>query len=80
MGGMKAPKFKFLDVRPVLARGDDPFSTIRGTVDTLQPGEGLSVAAPFLPSPLIEKLSSEGLYSRVERQLGGSWITHFSLD
>jgi len=35
------------------------------------------VIAPFLPSPLIEKLGSEGFQSRVERQLGGGWMAHF---
>ena len=69
-------RFKTLDVRPMLARGAEPFSKIRETIDALAPDEGLSVIAPFLPSPLIEKLSSEGFHSRVERQ-NGSWITHF---
>ena len=41
------------------------------------PNEGLSVIAPFLPSPLIEKLGSEGFQSRVERQVGGGWAVHF---
>jgi uncharacterized protein (DUF2249 family) len=77
---MNVPKFKLLDIRPILARGDDPFSRIRTTVDALQPGEGLSVVAPFLPSPLIEKLGSEGFRSRVERQPGSGWITHFWRD
>jgi uncharacterized protein (DUF2249 family) len=77
---MNMAKFKLLDVRPILARGHDPFSKIRATVDALQAGEGLSVVAPFLPSPLIEKLGSEGFRSRVERQAGGSWITHFWRD
>ncbi len=74
------PKFKTLDVRPILARGEDPFSKIRAAVDALKAGAGLSVVAPFLPSPLIEKLGSEGFRSRVERQLGGVWITHFWRD
>lgn len=74
------PKFKTLDVRSILARGADPFSKIRATIDELHPGEGLSVVAPFLPSPLIEKLGSEGFQSRVERQLGGTWVTHFWRD
>ena len=77
---MKTPKFKLLDVRPILARGHDPFSKIRATVDALQPGEGLSVVAPFLPSPLIEILHSEGFQSRVERQPGSGWITYFWRD
>ena len=39
--------------------------------------EGPLVIAPFLPSPLIEKLDSEGFESRVERQVGGGWAVHF---
>ena len=53
-------KFKTLDVRPLLAKGTEPFSVIRSRVDALKAGEGLTVIAPFLPSPLIEKLHSEG--------------------
>jgi len=77
---MVVRKFKTLDVRPVLAKGVEPFSRIRESIDALGPGEGLSVIAPFLPSPLIEKLGSEGFESRVERQLGGGWTVHFWRD
>jgi uncharacterized protein (DUF2249 family) len=70
-------KFKTLDVRPVIAKGAEAFPIIRARIDALAGGEGLSVIAPFLPSPLIEKLGSEGYRSRVERQAGGYWITHF---
>ena len=74
---MVVRKFKTLDVRSILARGVEPFSKIRQTIDALGPDEGLSVIAPFLPSPLIEKLGSEGFESRVERQVGGGWTVHF---
>ena len=73
-------KFKTLDVRPIIAKGVEPFSEIRVRIEQLGPDEGLSVLAPFLPSPLIEKLGSEGFHSRVERQLSGTWITHFWRD
>ena len=73
-------KFISLDVRPILTRGGDPFSAVRKTVDRLKTGEGLSVVAPFLPSPLIEKLGSEGFQSRVERRVDGTWVTHFWRD
>ncbi|MGZ5022502.1 MAG: DUF2249 domain-containing protein [Chthoniobacterales bacterium] len=73
-------KFRKLDVGPILARGDEPFAVIREHVDALRPNEGLSVIAPFLPSPLIEKLGREGFQSRVERMPGTSWITHFWRD
>jgi len=74
---MAVRKFKTLDVRPILASGVEPFAKIRQTIDALGPDEGLSVIAPFLPSPLIEKLGSEGFESRVERQVGGGWTVHF---
>ncbi|MCZ7635006.1 MAG: DUF2249 domain-containing protein [Verrucomicrobia bacterium] len=68
---------RHLDVRPLLARGEEPFSTIRRAVDALRPGEGLAVTAPFLPSPLIEKLGSEGFESEVEQVGGGAWTVVF---
>jgi hypothetical protein len=74
---MATRKFKTLDVRPILAEGIEPLSKIRQTVNALGPDEGLSVNAPFLPSPLIERLGREGFQSRVERQLGGGWTVHF---
>jgi hypothetical protein len=72
-------KFKRLDVRPILAEGAEPFEKIRQTIEALKPDEGLSVIAPFLPSPLIERLGSQGFRSRVERQ-DANWITHFWRD
>jgi len=77
---MAARKFKTLDVRPILAKGVEPFAKIRESIDALGPDDGLSVIAPFLPSPLIEKLGSEGFQSRVERQVGGGWTVHFWRD
>jgi uncharacterized protein (DUF2249 family) len=70
-------KFKTLDVRSILSAGGEPFGKIRESIDALRDNEGLSVIAPFLPSPLIEKLGSEGFQSRVERQVGGGWVVHF---
>jgi Uncharacterized conserved protein (DUF2249) len=73
-------RFRVLDVRPILLRGSEPYADIRAQIDLLAGDEGLSVIAPFLPSPLIEKLGSEGFRSRVERQADGSWVTHFWRD
>ena len=66
-----------LDVRPILARGGEPFGEIRQRADALGADEGLLVVAPFLPSPLIEKLGSEGFRSRVERGKGSEWLVYF---
>lgn len=70
-------KFKRFDVRDRLRNGGEPFSEIRKRVDALNPDEGLIVVAPFLPSPLIEKLGGEGFASKVERGSGSDWIVYF---
>ena len=67
-------QFKRFDVRPLLAKGVEPFPEIRRRADALKPGEGLIVVAPFLPSPLIEILGSEGFESKVERGEGSDWL------
>ena len=72
--------FKKLDVRPLIAKGIEPFSAIRSKIDLIKAGEGLTVIAPFLPSPLIEKLGSEGFRSRVQHQPDGAWAVNFWRD
>ena len=69
--------FKRFDVREMLRKGIEPFPFIRERVDALRDGEGLIVLAPFLPSPLIEKLGSEGFASKVERGTGADWLVYF---
>ncbi|HEY6166617.1 MAG TPA: DUF2249 domain-containing protein [Verrucomicrobiae bacterium] len=70
-------QFKRLDVRPLLARGEEPLPTIRARVSALKPDQGLIVIAPFLPSPLIMLLGGEGFKSKVERGGPGEWIVYF---
>ncbi len=70
-------KFKRFDVRDLLRNGVEPFPEIRKRVDALEPGAGLIVVAPFLPSPLVEKLTGDGFVSKVERGQGADWIVYF---
>lgn len=77
---MSAPKFKVVDVRPHLARGDEPFALIRSRVDALQAGEGVTIIAPFMPAPLIELLKSEGFRSTMEHRADGAWAVSFWRD
>ncbi len=70
---MRPAKFKTLDVRPLLARGEEPFAAIRAEVDRLPAGRGLTVVAPFPPAPLIELLKAEGFHSNLERRADGAW-------
>jgi hypothetical protein len=69
--------FKRFDVRDLISRGVEPFPEVRKRVDALKPDEGLIVVAPFLPSPLIEILGSEGFASKVERGSGADWMVYF---
>ena len=83
IGIMQKPplsKFKRLDVRPLLKVGAEVLPVILEKVQLLKPDEGLMVTAPFLPSPLIELLSSQGLAFKVEPGDGGSWIVYFWID
>lgn len=75
---MTTPKsFKRFDARPLIAGGQEPLPEIRKRVGALKPNEGLIVVAPFLPSPLVEKLKSEGFASRMKRGRGADWVVFF---
>jgi hypothetical protein len=70
-------KFKRFDTRPLLERGAEPLPEILKRVQGLKSDEGLIILAPFLPSPLIELLGSQGFASKVESGTAGSWIVYF---
>jgi len=76
---MPAQKNKRLDVRPLLARGENPCDVVEASLATLRPGQGLMVLAPFLPSPLIERLKAAGYSARAER-LPDGWRVDFARD
>lgn len=73
-------RFKRFDVRELISRGIEPLPEIQQRVSRLKPDEGLIIIAPFLPSPLIEKLTSEGFASKVERGSSADWLVYFWLD
>jgi hypothetical protein len=70
-------KFKRFDVREMIRDGVEPFPFILERVGKLKPDEGVIIVAPFLPSPLIEKLGSEAFASKVERGAGTDWLVYF---
>jgi hypothetical protein len=74
----EARKTRTLDVRPMMARGEEPFVKIITTVASLGPSEDFLLLSPFLPAPLIEKLRSEGFTAKPERRVDGGWQTLFS--
>ena len=69
--------FKRFDVRDRIRRGIEPFPEILQRVEALGASEGLIVIAPFLPSPLVERLAGAGFASKVERGAGADWMVYF---
>lgn len=70
-------QFKRFDVRPLIRQGVEPFPEIRRRVDQLKADEGLIIIAPFLPSPLVERLRGDGFTARLERGEGPDWVIYF---
>ncbi|MBU6410150.1 MAG: DUF2249 domain-containing protein [Verrucomicrobia bacterium] len=70
-------RFKRFDVRDMIRRGVEPLPEICKRVGALKLDEGLIIVAPFLPSPLVEKLRGEGFVSKIERGAGADWIVYF---
>ena len=66
-----------LDVRALIARGEEPFPQVLGLVRSVAPGEEFVIVTPFIPAPLIERLRAEGYAIRPELVGDGSWRTHF---
>ena len=49
-----------LDVRPMLARGEEPFDAIMRLADGLAGDEALHLIAPFEPQPLYAEMRQRG--------------------
>ncbi len=65
-----------LDARPLLAQGIHPLEQVIQLVSGLQPGEILELTTPFLPEPMIQKISEMGdeCFSSVKN---GLHLTYF---
>ncbi|MBI4532227.1 MAG: DUF2249 domain-containing protein [Candidatus Latescibacteria bacterium] len=66
-----------LDVRPIIAAGEEPFGQIMATVSALKKGEALHLINSFEPGPLYRVLGSRGFTHRTEEQ-EGVWHIYFS--
>lgn len=69
-------KINSLDVRPILERGEDPFSAIMGELLKLRDGYVLEVVNSFEPTPLIKIARNKGFDSMVEAK-GDAVYTYF---
>lgn len=60
-----------LDVRPLLAAGEEPFGAIMKAVRALPAGRPLTVIAPFEPAPLLRLLAKAGFLAWTETRADG---------
>ncbi len=67
-----------LDVRPIIAAGDEPFEQIMSTVGALGLDEELVIIAPFEPVPLEGVLGSQGFSFDAVEIGSGDWQVTFS--
>ncbi|MBC8327782.1 MAG: DUF2249 domain-containing protein [Planctomycetes bacterium] len=65
-----------LDVRPIVSRGEDPFTLIMAAADSLDRDEVLHLAVSFDPLPLYTVLGGRGFQSLTRRagQLYHLWF------
>jgi uncharacterized protein (DUF2249 family) len=69
-----------LDVRPVLARGEDPYALVMGAAAAVAEGGELVVDAPFNPAPLRRVLARQGFSSTGRKLAEGHWRILFRRD
>jgi uncharacterized protein (DUF2249 family) len=67
-----------LDVRDLMAQGDDPFAVIMAAVSQLGPTESLELIAPLDPIPLYTVLEARGYAHRTEDLGGGDYRVRFT--
>lgn len=67
----------WLDVRPILASGGEPMSTILDTAATVHKGDVLVLDAPFNPVPLRALLGGKGFEAHTTELAPGHWRLYF---
>ncbi len=66
-----------LDVRPVLARGEEPFTVIMQAVDQLAAGQVLALDTPFDPGPLHKVMAGKGFEHATTGIEDGHFVTEY---
>ena len=74
----EGPAFTALDVRPILAMGEEPFGAILAAADLLPEGGVLELTAPFEPAPLYRVLAGRGFAHVTEVRGPGEVVVRFT--
>lgn len=71
-------RFVTLDVRPLIAKGEEPLGRILKTIQALDPDQDLRLLAPFRPVPLFKVLERMGFAHEAQRLEQGDWQVDFT--
>jgi len=66
-----------LDVRPILAAGEEPLQAILEAAGRVPTGGILEITAPFEPEPLYGALSQRGFGHRTTMEEPDRWVVRF---
>lgn len=77
LAGVDPAKAHRLDVRPLLARGEEPLGVIMRQAGPLAVGETLILDAPFDPAPLRRVLAGKGFVDHAEQMASDHWRITF---
>lgn len=66
-----------LDVRPMLAAGEEPFDIIMAAVAALPPDGILEIIAPFEPVPLYAVLRARGFDHTMQQSSPSTFLVRF---
>lgn len=75
---MTTDPIRELDVRPMLAAGEEPFAAIMAAVKALPPGTALRLIAPFRPTPLFSVMARMGFAAAPAQRPDGDWEVLFT--
>lgn len=66
-----------LDVRPLLAAGEEPFDVIMAAVTALPPDGILELTAPFEPVPLYAVMRAQGFEYAMQQSSPSTFLVRF---
>ncbi|HTX88813.1 MAG TPA: DUF2249 domain-containing protein [Bacteroidales bacterium] len=66
-----------LDARPMLASGEHPLARVLQETGRLSAGEIYEIITPFIPSPMIEKVTATGFDAFVKQEGPAEVRTYF---
>jgi hypothetical protein len=68
---------KTLDARPIISSGGHPLPEVLHDVQNMNPGDIYELITPFLPAPLIDKVSEQGCSTWSKKEAEDCFLNYF---